>query len=146
MSSNVPRKPVTVEESSVASMRQREIDNGSESDAKKKKHGHRNISPTVSFSSGDEGDGRTEEKQNRMSDAVPSAINRALAVQETATGMLYHPSRLSYQVYYMHSYIRCPPLIRCSCTVFLWRCGMHRMCFFVRASPYVYFQEENSLN
>ena len=99
MSSNIPRKPVTVEaESSVASMRQREIDNGSESDAKKKKHGHRNISPTVSFLSGDEDDGRTEEKQNRMSDAVPSAMNRSLA-QETATGLLYHhsnPSRLSY--------------------------------------------------
>ena len=94
-------QPATAAASTERIMRQKvKIDHGyAENDAKKKKHGHKNISPTVSgFSIGNEDDGRMEEKQNRMSDAVPSAINRSLA-QETAKGMLYHhwnPSRLSY--------------------------------------------------
>ena len=91
-------QPATAAASTERIMRQKvEIDHGyAENDAKKKKHGHENISPT---SIGNEDDGRTDEKQNRMSNAVPSAINRSLA-QEMATGMLYHhsanPSRLSY--------------------------------------------------
>ena len=123
-------QPATAAASTERIMRQKvKIDHGyAENDAKKKKHGHKNISPTVSgFSIGDEDDDRTEENPNQMSDVVPSAINRALA-QETATGMFHHHTNPLRQTIVsgvlLHTLLYTLfSSIRCTCTVFLWRCG-----------------------